>query len=114
MAKDRVIDLSQLYDASKNPRQWEFHQAPEKYKLYGGAYGGGKTACITNEGIALSIQYPGNRGFIGCREAKAFRDNALKQLEKFLPAELIATHHKTEGFFQLVNGSVIMYGGLGE
>lgn len=113
MPKDRVIDLSQLYDASKNPRQWEFHQATERYILYGGAYGGGKTACLINEGIALSIEFPGNRGFLCCKFLTDFRDNALKQLEKFLPNELIASHHKTERYFRLVNGSVIMYGGLG-
>lgn len=113
MPKTKVIDLTQLYDASKNPRQWEAHQATERYILYGGAYGGGKTAWLINEAIALSIQFPGNRGFLCCKIGSDFRDNALKQLEKFLPSELVASHHKTERYFRLINGSVIMYGGLG-
>lgn len=113
MAKAVVIDHKSLYQASKNPKQWEAHQATERYILYGGAYGGGKTAWLINEGIALSIDFPGNRGFLCCKFLTDFRDNALKQLEKFLPPELIADHHKTERYFRLINGSVIMYGGLG-
>jgi len=44
MPKTTVIDHKSLYQASKNPKQWEAHRAPEKYLLYGGAKGGGKTA----------------------------------------------------------------------
>lgn len=113
MPKDTVIDLTNLYQSSKNPRQWEAHEAVERYILYGGAYGGGKTAWLINEGIRLSTKYPGNRGFLCCKFLTDFRDNALKQLEKFLPPDLIASHHKTERYFGLINGSVIMYGGLG-
>lgn len=109
----KVIDHKSLYQSSKNPRQVEAHQSLERYILYGGAYGGGKTAWLINEGIALSVDYPGNRGFLCCKFATDFRANALKQLEKFLPPDLIASHHKVEQYYQLINGSVIMYGGLG-
>lgn len=109
----KVIDLTKLYDASKNPRQWEAHESPERYILYGGAYGGGKTAWLVNEIIRLCVKFPGNRCFLGCKYLTDFRDNALKQLEKFLPSEIIATRHQTERYFRLINGSVIMYGGLG-
>lgn len=109
----KVIDLSKLYDPAKNKRQYEAHESPERYILYGGAYGGGKTAWLINEGIRLSIKFPGNRGYLCCKFLTDFRDNALKQLEKFLPSELISSHHKTERYFRLINGSLIMYGGLG-
>lgn len=109
----KSIDLIKLYDPRKNKRQFEAHKSPEKYILYGGAKGGGKTAWLINEGIRLSIKFPGNRGFLGCKIGKDFKDNALKQLEKFLHPDLISEHKKVAQQFTLINGSVIMYGGLG-
>lgn len=127
MGKTIVIDHKALYQASKNPKQWEAHESPERYILYGGAYGGGKTAWLVNEIIRLCVLYVGNRVFLGCKFLVDFRDNALKQLEKFLPPDFpnpefpddpkkripFYIHHKTERYFRLFNGSVIMYGGLG-
>lgn len=112
----KVIDL--VYDPSVNKCQVEAHQAIEEYILYGGAYGGGKTAWLVNEAIALSIDYPGNRGFLGCKDGTDFKGNALLQLLKFLPPELYGSfrggiHHQTDRYFKLINGSVIYYGGLG-
>jgi len=109
----KVIDHTKIWQASKNPRQWEASQAPERYLLYGGAKGGGKTAWLINKGIWLSMKFPGNRGWLGCKHLTDFKENALKQLEKFLPSEIISLHHKTDHYFRLVNGSMIMYGGLG-
>jgi len=121
------------YDPSQNPKQLEAHKAIEENILYGGAKGGGKTAWLINEGLRLSLTYPGNRGWIGCKQLTDFRDNALKQLEKFIIPEIVQIHHKTERYFtlrwtkyeDLVSGvineaprgkaftSTIMYGGLG-
>ena len=124
-----VIDCSKLYDPSRNKSQYEAHQTPERYVLYGGAYGGGKTAWLINEGIRLSVETPGNRGFIGCRDGTDFKRNALQQLLKFLPPDLYTSfeyrdrsgivkkaegfHHQTDQYFRLINGSIIYYGGLG-
>ena len=107
-----------LYDPRKNPRQMLAHQAPERYVLYGGAWGGGKTAWLINEGIKLSLEIPGNRGFLGCKFGTDFKANAYLQLLKFLPPELYdprlgGGHHKSDQDFKLINGSTIMYGGLG-
>ena len=113
MSKKTEIDLGQLYDPSKNPKQLLAHTVPERYVLYGGAYSGGKTAWLVNEAIRLSVAYPGNIGWIGCKYLTDFKANALGQLLKFLPKELIATHHQSDHFIRLKNGSTIMYGGLG-
>ena len=113
----REIDLGKLYQPQLNCQQMLAHRASERYILYGGAKGGGKTAFGINEGIQLSLEYPGNRGFMGCRDGTDFKRNALGQVFKFLPAELYAPplggHNKQEQCFRLINGSVIYYGGVG-
>jgi len=103
---------SELYDPRKNPRQMVAHQATEKYILYGGAYGGGKTAWLCNAGIYLSTKYPGNVGYMGRFELTKFKASTLLQLLKFLPPELIDNHNRSEAVIKLKNGSIIFYGGL--
>ncbi len=100
------------YDPSKNPRQLLAHQATERYILYGGAYGGGKTAWLCNEGIRLSLKYPGNVGYMGRFELTKFKASTLIQLLKFLPPELIDKHNQSEAKITLRNDSIIFYGGL--
>ena len=117
MPQGIVIDCKKLYDPAKNRVQYFAHQVPERYILFGGAYGGGKTSWLINEGIRLSVDTPGNKGFLGCRDGTDFKRNALVQLLKFLPSELYSSpyglHHQSDQYFKLINGSVILYGGLG-
>lgn len=108
----KTIDLKKLYDPNKNPRQLLAHQASEKYVLYGGAYGGGKTAWLVNEAIQLCLDYPGNAGYMARFELTKFKTSTLLQLLKFLPPELIENHNRSETFIKLRNGSMIFYGGL--
>ena len=98
-----------------NPRQAEFHAAPEMYKLYGGAMGGGKTWALCAEAIALSCDFPGNRGYICRHTLKSFKKTTLLVLDKMLQeSNLIERHHLSDNYFILKNGSVIYYGGLGD
>ena len=109
MENNRTI----VYEA--NLRQQEFHAAPEMYKLYGGAMGGGKTWAICAEAIALSHDYPGNRGYLCRHTFKSFKKTTLLVLDKMLQdANLIKRHHQSDNYYQLINDSFIYYGGLGD
>ena len=108
----KTIDLSKLYQPTE--RQIEAHTAGERYILYGGAVGGGKSAWLANEGIQLSIEVPGNVGYLCRHELTSFRRTTLATLEKFLSRDLVAQHHETQCYIRLANGSLIYYGGLGD
>lgn len=106
------IDLSAIY--RPHPRQVLAHTAPERYILYGGAFGGGKTIWLVNEAIQLSLDYPGNIGYLCRHELPAFRRSVLIELEKYLHLSILEQHHQTENYFKFKNGSYIFYGGLGD
>ncbi len=108
------IDLSKLYKPFS--QQVKAHTARERFVCYGGAFGGGKTICLVNEAIQLSLDYPGNVGYLCRHELPAFRRSVLIELERYLPEELLKPpfHHHTENYFSFKNGSYIYYGGLGD
>lgn len=114
MIEERVVDLSTRYDPRRNEKQILFHEAPESYKLYGGAMGGGKTGALINEGIALNLDYPGNFGLLMRKTWPSFRDTTLPQLEKFLDLELVGDWNHTDKMIYMINGSKIRYGGTGD
>jgi phage terminase large subunit len=114
MEQEVTVDLTSLYDPRRNVRQMEFHAALEMFKLYGGAMGGGKTAAIINEGIQLSLDYPGNLGLLMRKTLPSFRDTVLPQLERFLPEELFEDWNQSEKIITFINKSRIRYGGLGD
>lgn len=100
-----------------HPRQVIFHEASETYKLYGGAMGGGKSYALCAEAIALSYDYPGNRGYLCRHELVSFKRTTLLTLMGLLEESgLIEQHHQSDHYFTLkdCNGSVIFYGGLGD
>ena len=117
---DRGIDL--LYgENGPTPKQMEARDNPARYKLYGGAVGGGKTWWLCAESLRLCLAFPGNRGFLCRHEATAFRMTTLKTLltliskvEELTGAKIMSTHHKTEKTIYFTNGSEIIYGALGD
>ena len=107
------IEQNIIYEARS--KQAEFHASPEMYKLYGGAMGGGKTWALCAEAIALSYDYPGNRGYICRHTLKDFKKTTLLVLDKMLmEADLVEKHHQTDNYYLLKDGSTIYYGGLGD
>lgn len=110
----RTVEVESLYDPTRNKKQLEFHEAPEMYKLFGGAMGGGKTAALINECEALCYEYPGNFGLLLRKTFPSFRNTVLPQLEKFTPKEAVYSWNETAKRIFFINGSVLLYGGLGD
>ena len=106
------INLTELYKPFA--QQIKAHTAGERFILYGGAFGGGKTIWLVNEAIQLSIDYPNNVGYICRHELPAFRRSVLMELERFIHPQILEQHHRTENYFKLKNGSYLFYGGLGD
>ncbi|MCX6575359.1 MAG: hypothetical protein NTV82_03075 [Candidatus Aminicenantes bacterium] len=102
-----------LYTATE--RQGEFHGAPEMFKLFGGAMGGGKTFALCAEGLALSKNFPGNRGYLCRHTLTSFKKTTLLVLDDMLQrSNCIVKHHQSDHIYSLRNGSTIFYGGLGD
>ena len=120
-----IIDIDNAIDifyGKKGPtlKQVLFRDSPHKYKLFGGGVGGGKTVALCAEALRLSMMYPGNRGFLGRHEGEALRRTTLvtmfallAEIEDTIHEKIVKAHNQTKKEIILVNGSLIMYGGLG-
>ena len=86
MAKS-TIDLGELY--RPHAKQQVAHTAVEQNILYGGAVGGGKTYWLVAEGIQLSLDYPGNRGYLCRQKLTDFRISTLLELNRYEDATVI-------------------------
>lgn len=106
-ADDNVAHVSFPYQPTD--RQKEFHDSIDRYRLYGGAMGGGKTHALCAEGILYSLWYPGNRGLIGRQNFTDLRETTYRSFLELCPPELIAQHHRSEHWVRLINGSEIVF-----
>lgn len=101
-------------DYHPTPTQSVAHKAKNRYKLFGGAMGGGKTRWLCEEAKDLSMNYSGNRGVM-CRYHLAdFKNSTLKCLEECFPPEIIVSHNLADHTIKLINGSEIIYMGMSE
>ena len=96
-------------------RQQEAHDAPQRYKLYGGAVGGGKSRWLCEEVVDLCMQFPGNRAVIARYHLSDFKNSTLKTLfDEVLVRfpENFYNHNKAENTIRFDNGSEIIYMGM--
>ncbi len=106
------VDLRKLYKPTD--KQIIAHTVSERFVLFGGAVGGGKSYWLCREAIELSLECSGNIGYLCRHELSSFMRTTMLTMERLLPNEIVAQHHQTENYFRLVNGSLIFYGGLGD
>jgi PBSX family phage terminase large subunit len=85
-------------------KQMPFAMSSATYKLGGGARGGGKTYSLAGIGVALSMQFPGNKGFAGRRDMDAFRNTTLDEILQHIPKGLCREPcpNKTEKIIRIV------------
>jgi hypothetical protein len=108
------VPRSEVESIDPTGKQALAFEAPERFILYGGAMGGGKTTWLCAYAVDLSMRYSDNIGFLCRHELRSFRRSTMLTLQECLPLELIAQHHKTENFIRFKNGSLLFYGGLGD
>ncbi len=106
------MDIINTYEPT--PTQKIAHGHAHRYKLFGGAMGGGKSRWLCEEAKELSMQYPGNRGVLCRYHLTDFKNSTLKTLLECFPPELIVGHNQSEHLITLVNGSEIIYLGMSE
>lgn len=118
-----VIDSAPVefvLDYDPLPKQAAFHGMNDKYRLFTGGWGNGKTSAGCVEALALALEYPGSVGLM-CRktrpELKATTQETFFNGGKGgatgdfqgCPQQLIKTFNKTESKLTLINGSVIHF-----
>lgn len=75
--------------------------------------GGAKSWWLCAEIIKLSLQYPGNRGYLCRNIGLDLKKSTLVTFEAVCPPGLIKNHYREDRAIELLNGSLILYGGLG-
>ncbi len=96
------------------PTQAKAHSLGNRYKLFGGAMGGGKSRWLCEEAKELSMAYPGNRGVMLRYHLQDFKNSTLKTLLESIPPELITNHNQAEHTITFINGSELLYLGVSE
>jgi phage terminase large subunit len=62
------------------------------------------------EGLSLSLDFPGNRGYLARKTYNDFTKTTQKTFFDFVPEGLIKSYNKTEHLVTLFNGSEIQFG----
>lgn len=93
-----------------NPSQEKFWKAPQKYVLFSGGFGCGKSLMLILKGISLAVQYPGNLILMGRKTYVELRDTLWREFINTCPPELLAEEpRRSEMRIQFKNGSNVIF-----
>ena len=95
-----------------SPRQGEALNAKEKFVLYGGAKGGGKSWFLCIWVFLKAVQNKRNKVFFCRRRAVDFNNTTLETWKKAIPPHLYRINEQKKKIFIPMSGSTIDYGGL--
>ena len=90
-----------------NPRQRLFFRAKQKYVIFGGARGGGKSWAVRWKAVLMCCKYPGIRVLIMRRSYPELLANHINPLKSLLYG--FADYNGTEHEFRFPNGSTIKF-----
>lgn len=91
------------------PKQAQFHQMREKYRLFAGGFGTGKTLSLGIEILIQLMTYPKNYGVLARKDLQELKSTTLKDFFEVCPEKVIAHHDKQNKTITAINGSQIYY-----
>lgn len=99
------------------PKQVQFHEATERFIVYGGARGPGKTRALVEDGLATMVRWPGIPIWFLRKDLKDLKATTEVEWQKICPPELYdprygGQYHKGERWYEFPNGSIARFGEL--
>jgi hypothetical protein len=110
-APARTIRISEHY--TPFPRQAEFHTAPAKYRLFGGAAGPGKTKALLWEAIRQANRYDGVDTLLLRRTFPELESSLVAYFRRDVPREFYKNYNDTKHIVTWLNGSTTRFGHCG-
>jgi len=102
-----LIDFRKHYQPTE--RQIAFHTSDAKFRMYGGAMGGGKTYALCAEAIQLSLDFAGNRGVLVRKSLVSLKRTTWITFFKLIPPHFIKNINKTDLIVTLINDSEVLF-----
>ena len=97
------------FNINPNVKQIDFFKHREKFNLYGGAKGGGKSWAIRTKQILRRLKYPGSKGLLLRRTFPELNRTHILKLKEELPRGMWRYNNQTHTF-ELSNGSTLECG----
>ena len=104
--------MQEIYSYKPFPKQLLFHQAPQQFRAFVGAFGAGKSCAGVWEAIDLSMRYPGNFGLICRKYGDDLKETTQKTFYEECPHSLITDITEGGNKVVFINGSEIRFSGL--
>lgn len=109
---DEVPEGAVKLEFALSSKQTEAMNATERYVMYGGAKGGGKSWFLCLWIFKKALQFAGNKLFFCRRRGVDFNNTTLETWKKCIPANMYRINEQKKKIFVLPTNSVIDYGGL--